>query len=150
MLSNLGRSLFSQWVYSCTSPLAIASFTHVPALNKQAVFISKGHGFKRSSTQLDTISLQVPPIGESILKGTVAFVLKPGIQFGVDDLVAQVKTDKDTVDVLAHVPGAFEKVEVLRVQYQWLRTLSWGDVHVLPLNLLVVNLHFCKFGFPLL
>lgn len=60
-----------------------------------------------------SISVTVPPLGESISDGTIASVLKQvGDSVAEDEAIVQIETDKVTVDVRAPQAGVLEKLLV--------------------------------------
>lgn len=55
----------------------------------------------------------MPSMGESMTEGTIATVLKkPGDAVRVDDIIAQVETDKVTIDVRSTTSGTVEQILV--------------------------------------
>lgn len=53
------------------------------------------------------------PTGDSISEGTVAAILKtPGSAVNTDDIVAQIETDKVTIDVRAPASGSVLEIKV--------------------------------------
>lgn len=57
-----------------------------------------------------TVDIKVPPLGESISEATVAKWLKqPGDSVSADEMVAELETDKVTLEVNAPVAGVIEK-----------------------------------------
>ena len=55
----------------------------------------------------------MPSMGESMTEGTIAAVLKkPGDAVRVDDIIAQVETDKVTIDVRSTTSGTVEQILV--------------------------------------
>ena len=57
-------------------------------------------------------TVEIPPMGDSITEGSIAAVLKsPGDTVDVDEVIAQIETDKVTIDVRA--PNAGTVVDVL-------------------------------------
>lgn len=63
-----------------------------------------------SSDGGDTVDAVVPYMGESITDGTLAaFLKKPGDRVEVDEAIAQVETDKVTIDVASPEAGVIEK-----------------------------------------
>ena len=58
-------------------------------------------------------TVEVPPMGDSITEGAIAAVLKqPGDAVAVDEVIAQIETDKVTIDVRAPVAGVVSEVLV--------------------------------------
>ena len=58
-------------------------------------------------------TVEVPPMGDSITEGAIAAVLKqPGEAVAVDEVIAQIETDKVTIDVRAPVAGVVSEVLV--------------------------------------
>ncbi|XP_020553582.1 dihydrolipoyllysine-residue succinyltransferase component of 2-oxoglutarate dehydrogenase complex 2, mitochondrial-like [Sesamum indicum] len=63
-----------------------------------------------SSTEGDVVEAVVPFMGESISDGTLAtFLKKPGDRVEVDEPIAQVETDKVTIDVNSPEAGVIQK-----------------------------------------
>ncbi|KAL0346900.1 UNVERIFIED_CONTAM: 2-oxoglutarate dehydrogenase complex 2, mitochondrial [Sesamum calycinum] len=63
-----------------------------------------------SSTEGDIVEAVVPFMGESISDGTLAtFLKKPGDRVEVDEPIAQVETDKVTIDVNSPEAGVIQK-----------------------------------------
>lgn len=66
-----------------------------------------------SSGQGEIVEVTVPFMGESVRDGTIAsFLKKPGDQVEVDDIIAQIETDKVTIDVRSDAKGILEKLTV--------------------------------------
>ena len=58
-------------------------------------------------------NVEVPPMGDSITEGSIASVLKqPGDSVEVDEVIAQIETDKVTIDVRAPAAGIVKDVLV--------------------------------------
>jgi len=59
------------------------------------------------------IAIEVPPMGESIEEGSIAAILKaPGDAVEVDEVIAQIETDKVTIDVRSPEAGAIAEILV--------------------------------------
>merc|ERR1711865_579624 len=59
-----------------------------------------------SSPMGEAVTIDVPSMGESITEGTIAGFLKgPGDYVEIDEIIAQIETDKVTVDVTATFSG---------------------------------------------
>ncbi|WMV59606.1 hypothetical protein MTR67_052991 [Solanum verrucosum] len=72
----------------------------------------------------DLVDAVVPYMGESISDGTLAKLLKnPGDRVEVDEPIAQIETDKVTIDVTSPEAGVIQKVE-----YRF----NTGTLHFLP------------------
>ena len=70
-------------------------------------------GFATSASSLAPSTVEVPQMGDSITEGSIAAVLKaPGDAVAVDEVVAQIETDKVTIDVRSPVAGTMTKVLV--------------------------------------
>ncbi|KAJ9170062.1 hypothetical protein P3X46_018197 [Hevea brasiliensis] len=64
-----------------------------------------------SSDSGDLVDAVVPFMGESITDGTLAkFLKKPGDRVEVDELIAQIETDKVTIDVASPEAGVIQKL----------------------------------------
>jgi len=70
-------------------------------------------GFATSAFSLAPSTVEVPQMGDSITEGSIAAVLKaPGDAVAVDEVVAQIETDKVTIDVRSPIAGTMTKVLV--------------------------------------
>jgi 2-oxoglutarate dehydrogenase E2 component (dihydrolipoamide succinyltransferase) len=70
-------------------------------------------GFATSASSLAPSTVEVPQMGDSITEGSIAAVLKaPGDAVAVDEVVAQIETDKVTIDVRSPIAGTMTKVLV--------------------------------------
>ncbi|EFJ47284.1 2-oxoglutarate dehydrogenase, E2 component [Volvox carteri f. nagariensis] len=70
-------------------------------------------GLRTSAFGLEAFEVKVPPMGESITEGTIATLLKkPGDAVKEDDIIAQIETDKVTIDVkyTGKAPGVVSQV----------------------------------------
>ncbi|KAI4307986.1 hypothetical protein L6164_031107 [Bauhinia variegata] len=64
-----------------------------------------------SSDNGDLVDVVVPPLAESISDGTLAkFLKKPGDSVKVDEPIAQIETDKVTIDVSSPETGVIQKL----------------------------------------
>ncbi|XP_027330272.1 dihydrolipoyllysine-residue succinyltransferase component of 2-oxoglutarate dehydrogenase complex 2, mitochondrial-like isoform X2 [Abrus precatorius] len=64
-----------------------------------------------SSESGDTVDVVVPPLAESIADGTLAkFLKRPGDRVNVDEPIAQIETDKVTIDVSSPESGVIVKL----------------------------------------
>lgn len=72
------------------------------------------HGFFSSGYSLagDGVCVEVPAMGDSITEGSIVSVKEIGSVFGEDEVIAQIETDKVTIDVKAPVAGELEEVQV--------------------------------------
>uniref|UniRef100_A0A7S3R1E4 Lipoyl-binding domain-containing protein n=1 Tax=Dunaliella tertiolecta TaxID=3047 RepID=A0A7S3R1E4_DUNTE len=62
--------------------------------------ITQLRGFRSTLPASEPIKIKIPPMGESVSEGTVAAILKhPGDEVKEDDIIAQIETDKVTIDV---------------------------------------------------
>ncbi|XP_057746240.1 dihydrolipoyllysine-residue succinyltransferase component of 2-oxoglutarate dehydrogenase complex 2, mitochondrial-like [Arachis stenosperma] len=69
--------------------------------------------YHRSSLEEDVVDVLVPPLAESISDGTLAKFLKnPGDSVSVDEPIAQIETDKVTIDVPSPTTGIILKLVV--------------------------------------
>ncbi|KAF5838433.1 putative dihydrolipoamide succinyltransferase [Dunaliella salina] len=63
-------------------------------------FVTQLRGFRSTPPASEPMKIQIPPMGESVSEGTVAAILKhPGDEVKEDDIIAQIETDKVTIDV---------------------------------------------------
>lgn len=72
-------------------------------------------GISSSAAALADVTVQVPSMGESITEGTVAAILKqPGDVVVEDDVIAQLETDKVTMDIKYQqkTPGIVKAIQV--------------------------------------
>lgn len=68
-------------------------------------------GFRASVVVCEAEPLPVPEMGESITEGTVvAYMKEPGDKLEEDDIVAQIETDKITVDVRSPKAGVLTEI----------------------------------------
>ncbi|KAG2492018.1 hypothetical protein HYH03_009747 [Edaphochlamys debaryana] len=75
----------------------LASFKSASRFRGMAVHM---RGLHSSAASQAAYEVSVPPMGESITEGTIAAVLKkPGDAIKEDDIIAQIETDKVTIDV---------------------------------------------------
>lgn len=114
---NLGASSASESV----STLAFSSrnFTRIASSNSGIINIKDNvqpnpkfpnirnpiHFQTQQSRSMAKIIMQVPSMGDSITEGTIVEFLPIGTAVKVDDVVAQIETDKVTVDIKAEVDG---------------------------------------------
>jgi 2-oxoglutarate dehydrogenase E2 component (dihydrolipoamide succinyltransferase) len=69
--------------------------------------------FRASRAAAAAATVEVPAMGDSITEGAIAAVLKqPGDAVAVDEVIAQIETDKVTIDVRAPVAGVVAEVLV--------------------------------------
>ncbi|KAL0710220.1 hypothetical protein Bca4012_017198 [Brassica carinata] len=67
-----------------------------------------------SSDAGDVVEAVVPHMGESITDGTLAtFLKKPGDRVEADEAIAQIETDKVTIDIASPASGVIQEVEYL-------------------------------------
>ncbi|XP_062099265.1 dihydrolipoyllysine-residue succinyltransferase component of 2-oxoglutarate dehydrogenase complex 2, mitochondrial-like isoform X2 [Humulus lupulus] len=88
-----------------------------PKLGRDVNAISQTESFIRlsnrsfSSDDGDVVEAAVPFMGESITDGTLAlFLKKPGDRVEADEPIAQIETDKVTIDVVSPVAGVITKL----------------------------------------
>lgn len=61
----------------------------------------------------EKLTIVVPSMGDSIVEGTIANVLKgPGEAVKEDEVIAQIETDKVTVDIRAPTSGTISNVRL--------------------------------------
>ncbi|QHO47983.1 Dihydrolipoyllysine-residue succinyltransferase component of 2-oxoglutarate dehydrogenase complex 1 [Arachis hypogaea] len=66
-----------------------------------------------TNSEEDVVDVLVPPLAESISDGTLAKFLKnPGDSVSVDEPIAQIETDKVTIDVPSPTTGIILKIAV--------------------------------------
>ncbi|KAL2316734.1 hypothetical protein Fmac_030610 [Flemingia macrophylla] len=79
------------------------------AVHPEATMRTWGRPF--SSDNGDTVDVVVPPLAESISDGTLAtFLKRPGDRVNVDEPIAQIETDKVTIDVSSPESGVILKL----------------------------------------
>ncbi|GMN61774.1 hypothetical protein TIFTF001_030857 [Ficus carica] len=88
-----------------------------PKSSREVIAISQTESFIRmsnrsfSSDNGDVVEAVVPFMGESITDGTLAtFLKKPGDRVEVDEPIAQIETDKVTIDVVSPEAGVITKL----------------------------------------
>lgn len=70
-------------------------------------------GFRTGSALLKDIEVEIQAMGESITEGTIAEVLKQeGESVAEDETIAQIETDKVTIDVKAPSAGKIKAIKV--------------------------------------
>ena len=75
--------------------------------------VLRWRGFSAAAAAAATSSVEVPSMGDSITEGTIAAVLKSvGDSVEADEIIAQIETDKVTIDVKAPVSGVLKEVLV--------------------------------------
>ena len=83
------------------------------ALAPPSSVLLRTSGFKTSPVTSHADTVAVPSMGDSITEGSVAAVLKsPGDSVEMDEVIAQIETDKVTIDVRAPISGAVVDVLV--------------------------------------
>lgn len=69
--------------------------------------------FRSSQLLMDNINVEIQSMGESISEGTIAEVLKSeGDSVGEDETIAQIETDKVTIDVKAPSAGTLTELRI--------------------------------------
>ncbi|XP_010539305.1 PREDICTED: dihydrolipoyllysine-residue succinyltransferase component of 2-oxoglutarate dehydrogenase complex 2, mitochondrial-like [Tarenaya hassleriana] len=85
--------------------LSVFSSCRDVSLNRRVRDFSSGSG--------DSVEAVVPHMGESITDGTLAnFLKKPGDRVEADEPIAQVETDKVTIDIVSPAPGVIQEFVV--------------------------------------
>lgn len=89
---------------------------HVSKTSREATSLYQTESFIRlrnrsfSSDSGDLVEAVVPFMGESITDGTLAtFLKKPGDKVAIDEPIAQIETDKVTIDVVSPQAGVIQK-----------------------------------------
>lgn len=88
---------------------------HARALEQHSALWAPARFFRTSTSAHGTVEINVPSMGDSVSEGTVATVTKkPGDVVKEDDVLAQIETDKVTMDVkyTASTPGKVTDVLV--------------------------------------
>ncbi|KAK9155665.1 hypothetical protein Sjap_003145 [Stephania japonica] len=81
---------------------------YIPMLGASHSLLSQSRSF---SSEGDIVDAVVPYMGESITDGTLAkFLKKPGDSVAIDEPIAQVETDKVTIDVVSPEAGVVQKL----------------------------------------
>eukprot|EP00252_Welwitschia_mirabilis_P002223 TRINITY_DN1211_c0_g3_i1.p1 TRINITY_DN1211_c0_g3~~TRINITY_DN1211_c0_g3_i1.p1 ORF type:complete len:497 (+),score=95.90 TRINITY_DN1211_c0_g3_i1:174-1664(+) len=100
-------------VQTVTSGMSSSGLFGVKGTRVPRSFISgyvPSRHWKRSFSSGNVIEAVVPFMGESVSDGTLAtFLKKPGDRVEVDEAIAQIETDKVTVDVTSPEAGIIEK-----------------------------------------
>eukprot|EP00201_Polytomella_parva_P019103 CAMPEP_0175051894 /NCGR_PEP_ID=MMETSP0052_2-20121109/8058_1 /TAXON_ID=51329 ORGANISM="Polytomella parva, Strain SAG 63-3" /NCGR_SAMPLE_ID=MMETSP0052_2 /ASSEMBLY_ACC=CAM_ASM_000194 /LENGTH=240 /DNA_ID=CAMNT_0016316239 /DNA_START=87 /DNA_END=809 /DNA_ORIENTATION=- len=66
-----------------------------------------------TSSRLSMPNIEIPPLGESIKEGSICAVFKQaGAQVTVDETIAQIETDKVTIDIKSPVTGTLTSFTV--------------------------------------
>ncbi|KAI3436610.1 hypothetical protein D9Q98_006027 [Chlorella vulgaris] len=92
-----------------------ASALGTACIRLDASLLFSARGISGSAAALADVTVAVPSMGESITEGTVATILKqPGDVVVEDDVIAQLETDKVTMDIkYPHkTPGVIKAIEV--------------------------------------
>lgn len=102
---------------SCTTSSQLtAAFPAAAAQRRSSPFGSSGRMLQTSAAlAMAAVDVKVPQMGESVTEGTIAAVLKqPGDAIKEDDVIAQIETDKVTIDVkyTSKEPGVMTSVMV--------------------------------------
>ncbi|PQQ14641.1 dihydrolipoyllysine-residue succinyltransferase component of 2-oxoglutarate dehydrogenase complex 2 mitochondrial [Prunus yedoensis var. nudiflora] len=110
-LCLLGKDLSVQ-----SSSYHILLGDHVSKTSREATSLYQTESFIRlrnrsfSSDSGDLVEAVVPFMGESITDGTLAtFLKKPGDKVALDEPIAQIETDKVTIDVVSPQAGVIQK-----------------------------------------
>ena len=70
-------------------------------------------GLRSSGPALESVTIEVPQMGDSISEGTIATVDKAaGDAVGEDEVIVQVETDKVTIDIRSPGAGVVEEILV--------------------------------------
>jgi len=88
--------------YICTSGVACGSAKFFDVMGGKSPVVMTGARMISSGTRYVSadVTIEVPPMAESITEGTVAEIIKgPGDSVFEDDVIAQLETDKVTIDV---------------------------------------------------
>ncbi|PON74974.1 Dihydrolipoamide succinyltransferase [Parasponia andersonii] len=117
ILPRLNESLFN-WKFACVQSSSYHMFSgghpkpsrEINAISQTETFIRvKNRSF--SSDNEDVVEAAVPFMGESITDGTLAnFLKKPGDSVEADEPIAQIETDKVTIDVVSPAAGVITKL----------------------------------------
>ncbi|KAG2434653.1 hypothetical protein HXX76_007547 [Chlamydomonas incerta] len=99
-LSASCSELFSRQSSTASSSHVREELAAFGAANARFRGLLHVRGLQTSALAMDAFEVQVPSMGESISEGTIATVLKkPGDPVKEDDIIAQIETDKVTIDV---------------------------------------------------
>ncbi|PIA57634.1 hypothetical protein AQUCO_00600392v1 [Aquilegia coerulea] len=105
----------SKYIQSFGSNILPGGAVSTKSLSDFVAFSQKGSSIQAwgrsfSSDSGDLVDAVVPFMGESITDGTLAkFLKKPGDSVAVDEPIAQVETDKVTIDVASPEAGVIQK-----------------------------------------
>ncbi|XP_068302848.1 dihydrolipoyllysine-residue succinyltransferase component of 2-oxoglutarate dehydrogenase complex 1, mitochondrial-like isoform X1 [Pyrus communis] len=112
------QALFIGKGYECVQRASyhIVLGNNAPSLSREAAALCQTDSFIRlinrsfSSDSGDVVEAVVPFMGESITDGTLAtFLKKPGDRVAVDEPIAQIETDKVTIDVVSPEAGVIKE-----------------------------------------
>mmetsp|Transcript_15007 Transcript_15007/g.24484 ORF Transcript_15007/g.24484 Transcript_15007/m.24484 type:complete len:547 (-) Transcript_15007:186-1826(-) len=105
----------------CSARLYHAAHTAVSQTRRAVYVPAVTHGwspaglasFNTSAARRAASTVEVPQMGDSITEGSIAAVLKaPGDDVAVDEVIAQIETDKVTIDVRSPVAGVIGEILV--------------------------------------
>lgn len=106
---NLLRSLSALQARTYSKQIASVNVPLVKLNDSQTSINQTNRTFHISSKYLnDTVSIDVPAFAESIKEGTIKLLKKPGEAVKADEIVAQIETDKTTLDVISPQNGVIE------------------------------------------
>ena len=95
---------------------------------------------EKKSAPLETISVMVPTLGESVSEATVATWYKqPGDTVAQDEMLCELETDKVTVEVNSPVAGALIAPEGSTVQAGGQLAVIGGEVSLAPASIAANN-----------
>ncbi|XP_050382381.1 dihydrolipoyllysine-residue succinyltransferase component of 2-oxoglutarate dehydrogenase complex 2, mitochondrial-like [Argentina anserina] len=111
------EALFSGRGFECIqrSSYHVASGSYASKSSRVATSLMQTESFMRFqnrpfSSDGDLVEAVVPFMGESITDGTLAtFLKKPGDKVAMDEPIAQIETDKVTIDVVSPEAGVIQK-----------------------------------------
>ena len=111
------KALFNGRGFECIqrSSYHIASGSYASKSSRVATSLMQTESFFRFqnrsfSSDGDLVEAVVPFMGESITDGTLAtFLKKPGDKVAIDEPIAQIETDKVTIDVVSPEAGVIQK-----------------------------------------
>ncbi|KAF3787978.1 Dihydrolipoyllysine-residue succinyltransferase component of 2-oxoglutarate dehydrogenase complex 2 [Nymphaea thermarum] len=112
MLEHLVRKVGRSGSFSTISALVHGTYLHRTVAEWPVLHESTGAERLRLVVvmQGDLVDAVVPFMGESITDGTLAtFLKKPGDKVEVDETIAQIETDKVTIDVASPEAGIIQR-----------------------------------------
>lgn len=121
----------------CTSLMAFRLLLQECGLTLQGAPSALGSSLRlfrtTGITKMPDVTVMCPPLGESISEGTVSTILKRvGDSVKADEALAQLETDKVTIDIKSPAAGV---VQALKVSACWFMgevgSMIWDEMQIL-------------------